>query len=310
MKRSALRATDAVLTAVLILMMVMFISHPALATAPGAVQVPGVERDTAKQELPLQGRYAISAALGKEQESYHLISQNEDLRAPNPAQSFTARFSPEGLIVETPTASLAMSLSAVGYGKRLVPVQPARPRARTNRAEYRRGPLTEWYVNGPFGLQQGFTLDAPPAATADQKAPLILALSLKGTLTAQLKPDRRSLVFTDGNTTARFTYTGLTVTDAEGNEAPSWLEVHGTTLSITVDDRGMRYPLTIDPFFQAAKLTASDGAASDLFGYSVAISGNTVVVGACSKARLGAAYVFEKPGTGWETMTQTAKLTA
>ena len=31
---------------------------------------------------------------------------------------------------------------------------------------------------------------------------------------------------------------------------------------------------------QTAKLTASDGAAGDLFGYSVSISGNTVVVGA------------------------------
>ena len=31
---------------------------------------------------------------------------------------------------------------------------------------------------------------------------------------------------------------------------------------------------------QTAKLTASDGAAGDYFGYSVAISGDTVVVGA------------------------------
>ena len=31
---------------------------------------------------------------------------------------------------------------------------------------------------------------------------------------------------------------------------------------------------------QTAKLTASDGAAGDCFGYSVSISGNTVVVGA------------------------------
>jgi hypothetical protein len=40
--------------------------------------------------------------------------------------------------------------------------------------------------------------------------------------------------------------------------------------------------VAIDPFIQQAKLTASDGAANDDFGFSVAISGDTVVVGANS----------------------------
>ena len=63
---------------------------------------------------------------------------------------------------------------------------------------------------------------------------------------------------------------------------------------------------------QTAKLTASDGAANDDFGDSVSISGNTVVVGAAtpSAATQGAAYVFTEPGSGWASMTQTAKLTA
>ena len=66
---------------------------------------------------------------------------------------------------------------------------------------------------------------------------------------------------------------------------------------------------------QTAKLTASDGAASDYFGYSVAISGDTVVVGAYyddigANTDQGSAYVFVKPESGWADMTQTAKLTA
>jgi hypothetical protein len=61
---------------------------------------------------------------------------------------------------------------------------------------------------------------------------------------------------------------------------------------------------------QAAKLTASDGAAYDLFGASVAISGDTVVVGATGDDGKGSAYVFVKPAGGWVDMTQTAKLTA
>jgi MYXO-CTERM domain-containing protein len=44
------------------------------------------------------------------------------------------------------------------------------------------------------------------------------------------------------------------------------------------------------------KLLASDGAADDNFGYSVAVSGDTAVVGAISKASgQGAAYVFAPP---------------
>ncbi len=54
----------------------------------------------------------------------------------------------------------------------------------------------------------------------------------------------------------------------------------GTTLLVRVDDAGARYPLTIDPLIEQAKLTASDGAAGDRFGVSVAVSGDTVVVGA------------------------------
>ena len=52
---------------------------------------------------------------------------------------------------------------------------------------------------------------------------------------------------------------------------------------------------------QVAKLTASDGAASDYFGYSVAISGGTVVVGAYwdddGGYSSGSVYVFSGAGS-------------
>ena len=65
-----------------------------------------------------------------------------------------------------------------------------------------------------------------------------------------------------------------------------------------------------------ATLTAFDAAAGDEFGISVAIDGNTVVVGAHQHDKSdtvnnsGAAYVFTKPGNAWATGTETAKLTA
>jgi len=62
---------------------------------------------------------------------------------------------------------------------------------------------------------------------------------------------------------------------------------------------------------QQAKLTASDGAADDLFGVSVSISGDTVVVGAHENdddgTSSGSAYVFERTGTSW---SEEQKLTA
>jgi hypothetical protein len=58
---------------------------------------------------------------------------------------------------------------------------------------------------------------------------------------------------------------------------------------------------------QQAKLEASDGALSDRFGVSVALSGDTALVGAYGQANYsGAAYVYVRGGTAW---TQQAKLT-
>ena len=71
----------------------------------------------------------------------------------------------------------------------------------------------------------------------------------------------------------------------------------------------------VNVWAQLAKLTGSDSVANDRLGWSVTVSGDTVVVGAPtddvgSNADQGAAYVFVKPSTGWANMTQTAKLTA
>jgi FG-GAP repeat protein len=64
-----------------------------------------------------------------------------------------------------------------------------------------------------------------------------------------------------------------------------------------------------------ASLKASDELACGAFGYSVSISGNTIVVGDpetyCFHGASGAAYVFVEPPGGWSgTIMQTATLTA
>jgi hypothetical protein len=66
---------------------------------------------------------------------------------------------------------------------------------------------------------------------------------------------------------------------------------------------------------QTAELTASDGRSSDYLGFSVGVSGNTVVAGAPYRQvgahpSAGAVYVFVEPATGWANAVQTAELTA
>ena len=75
-----------------------------------------------------------------------------------------------------------------------------------------------------------------------------------------------------------------------------------------MEDQNARYPITIDPIAQQAYLKASNTGVNDSFGWSVAVSGATVVVGAESEDSSttgvnstpneiapysGAAYVFE-----------------
>jgi hypothetical protein len=66
---------------------------------------------------------------------------------------------------------------------------------------------------------------------------------------------------------------------------------------------------------QAAILQAPRGQSEEEFGRSVAISGNTIVIGAPFRevgrhTGQGAAYVFVKPASGWRSATPTAELTA
>ena len=72
------------------------------------------------------------------------------------------------------------------------------------------------------------------------------------------------------------------------------------------DNCGAAYIFAFDPdldaWQQQAKLVASDVAAGDLFGWSVAVHGDVAVVGSLNDAQAvdaGAAYVFKYDGSNW-----------
>ena len=69
-----------------------------------------------------------------------------------------------------------------------------------------------------------------------------------------------------------------------------------------------------DNWGEVKKLTASDAQAGDWFGWSVAVSGDTAVVGAPSESRdgssVGAAYVFQRDQGGADNWGEVKKLSA
>ncbi|WP_166404942.1 hypothetical protein [Desulfonema ishimotonii] len=265
-------------------------------------------------ELPADARMAISKALGDDlPDAYGIRADGEGFRTENPAHGLEIGFDAEGVLIRDGkhACEWRMTLTGLGYGT-AQPVASATMAVAGNRAEYRRGDaLTEWYLNTPFGLEQGFTLSGPPGEKNGER--LRLEIALGGNLTASVW-DGKTLVLADASGKEAFRYAGLAVLDADGTGLPARLSVSGGRLVIDADDTDARYPVIIDPWIQT-KLTASDGTTGDHFGYSVSVSGDTAVVGAyfhdtSSNLNQGAAYVFEKSGTGWTDMIETAKLTA
>ncbi len=189
---------------------------------------------------------------------------------------------------------------------------PASPRASANRVEYRRRSLVEWYADGPGGLEQGFTIEVPPSGRGDVR----IELALRGDGSGRVDSDGRNLTWSGADDRGWLRYGGLSAVAADGRELPATMALLGNRLTITVDDAGAVYPVTVDPFLEKAKLTASDGAENDDFGFSVALSGTTLVAGAFeanvgANEQQGAMYVFVEPSGGWATTSSfTATLTA
>jgi hypothetical protein len=229
------------------------------------------------------------------------------LRAANPAQQLRLSFSPAGVTVTSGARSVRLSLIALGGRGALRATSPAAPRTRANRVTYRRAGLTEWYANGPAGLEQGFTVARRPADGADR---LVVVLRMSGDLRPKLNG---SGVLLSGAGT-RLRYGGLSAVDARGRPLRAWLAVRGRRLLIEVADRDAAFPVRIDPFIQQGSRLVGSGATGEAEqGHSVAISGdgNTALVGAPAAVAFGAdgpgaVYVFIHSGQTW---TEQAKLT-
>jgi hypothetical protein len=149
---------------------------------------------------------------------------------------------------------------------------------------------------------------------------------VRGSLVAQVAADGLGVEFRDGAGATVLTYAGLKVWDADGKILASRFAPLDTRrpslVTLLVEEGGARYPLTIDPIAQLAiaqqaflkPAAFGTSQVNDSFGQSVAISGDTVVIGAPGESSSttgvnsapdenaqwsGAAYVFVRSGTTW-----------
>lgn len=280
---------------------------------------------TSLSSLPLTAQGPVSSVLGAHAGAFQVTAGPGGPQASNRGEHLRASFTSAGASITAGGADVGFELKGYGYGygygSALVPVAPATPVARGNRVLYSHPGFSEWYLNGPLGIEQGFTIARAPAGR--RMGPLTVAMALSGDAKATLEDGGQSIDFTHpGGATLR--YTGLTVTDARGHRLRSWLALgHGTlghgTVLVRVDARGAAYPITVDPLLQGVERllpTEEEGGSYEEkygpegeFGYSVAVSGDgsTLIIGApYGKASgsgdhfsTGLAYVFVKEGGAW-----------
>jgi hypothetical protein len=293
------------------LAVVLLAATGAMAVRSHGPAAPAQRVSAAPARLPLAAQAPVSRALGRDDASYWAQRSASGLLVVNRAQGLRAQFARGSVLVSSGGVSLGLSLRAYGYGAALRPLSAVAARVTANQVLYVHAGVSEWYANGPLGLEQGFTVPAAPAGR--HAGPLTLALGLSGDARGRVLRGADGVMFTGAG--GALAYQGLVASDAHGRALPAWIELRGSELLLRVAAAGASYPIRVDPFMQQGKLTASDGAEFDALGTSVAISGDTIVVGAPSATvgsnpGQGAAYVFVKPRSGWAEGTRTAKLTA
>ncbi len=243
---------------------------------------------------------ATSAALGDAGTAYLVHPDGGSLNAANPAQGLRVRFARDGVQVRAAHATIGLALRGIGRGSSLQAVGTVAPRSRSNRVVYRHPGFSEWYANGPLGLEQGFSVDRAPSRAG--RGPLTLVMELSGGMRGTLLDGQRGLVLA-GPHGALLRYDGLTATDARGHELPTWLQLRGDRLILRVDTQHASYPIRVDPFVQQGdSLTGGESWDGGNFGASVALSadGDTALVGEPeSNGRVGAAWVFTRSGSTW-----------
>jgi hypothetical protein len=164
--------------------------------------------------------------------------------AVNRASGLRATFLGRTTRFESARARFALELERAGKLRAI--------RALGSRIEFARDRgITEWYENQERGLEHGFTLAAPLG-----HGPLVLTVAVHGDVTPRMEGSEIQLACAGR---PLFSYTGLRSWDADGRMLTSRAEVEGGRIRLIVDDRGARYPVTVDPVILQTVLSPGNG---------------------------------------------------
>lgn len=243
--------------------------------------------------MPQALQPAFYAALADDASNSHALDANGC--ATIAAQTLEGCFQSGGVAFRGANAqALDLRLVDWGRGEDRRQATAIAPRIDANEAHYDYGTVTEWWKVLPLGFEQGFTFDQRPAGD--------------GEVTLQLASSQAAQHTSDELGWGALRYGKLVVTDAKGRVLPASLRPSGERIVIAFDDRAATYPVVVDPLvWIEQKVAASDGVAGEEFGYSVAVSGNTALIGAAKAGGSGATYVFQHGSAGW---SQVARLGA
>ncbi|MBC8161591.1 MAG: IPT/TIG domain-containing protein [Roseiflexaceae bacterium] len=244
------------------------------AARPNTPTAPAIS-DTHVTDQPLAVRYALSSAAGQRDQQYHVQHTGATYSAVNPQQGTQAVFDPRTLQVKTGSDNWALDLAGWGRAELQTPPNTYTTSLVDNRMEFDYGALSAWYVNGPGGTQQGWTVQARPAGALS--TPLTVALVQRGSLRGTLDADRRGLTLHDAAGADRLRYAGLMALDANNQQLPVWMELVGDTVNIRVDDRNAVYPIVIDPLI-AGPTYDGPGVSSTFGRHAISANGRTLVI--------------------------------
>ena len=280
----------------------------AAAAAPGADQLSPIDWQKVRVQLPAPQEYWFRSGADSRDE-------RPSWRTSNPASNFDAVFVDGGFEVLPSGARrgayFAMSLTGWGRGDEIVEADAHEAHSQRHRFEYNRGSLTEWYINGTSGLEQGFTLDQAPHAVGDGH--LRIELELEGSMVAKPSDGGRSLELHLTPSGRVLSYRKLVAFDASGSFLPAEMilvELSSSSeatrryqIALEVDDRNAVYPVVIDPIITEDRIITPTDTTQE-FGTQVSLDGDTLAVA----ASLGAdAYIFERNQGGANNWGQVRK---
>jgi hypothetical protein len=219
----------------------------------------------------------------------------------NPANRIRFTFNENGVTYypfDRPGEDWSLGMRLTSYGG--TPITTQKLHLDGNRVTIDRGNVQEWYVNRPDGLEQGFTLAAPPDGATGEK--ITLSMTLTGDLQARWKVEGKSVQFFTETEDYVFSYDKLLVTDAGGKHLSAHMQLSQNELQLQFDVTGAEWPVTVDPLsYTETKLQGRANAAEsgDRFGFSVDILDDYALIGASQDYEGGSAYLFWYYSGSW-----------